>query len=147
MTYENFKIAIIEMAINYGDSVFDIHYSDAQRAIIKAWGNHDCERGSEEFTLLSYTYYCQAKGITIEPELKWVVQIHTNWGHDDQGRRVEWNTFNLHPKPMSEDYKARKNEVIIMASSLGSALDKATAMWCPNGDEIRISATGYIFEE
>ena len=64
MTYENFKIAVIEMAINYGDSVFDVHYSDVQNAIVKAWRDHDGEGSSDDFIKLSYQQYCQTHGIT-----------------------------------------------------------------------------------
>lgn len=96
--------------------------------------------------LLMANELLEAFCVATEPK-HWIIQLNTNWGYDDQGRRVEWNTFNLHPHPVPSDYKPGTNEVIIQAPTLGSAFDQAASMYCKMDCDIRITATGYIFEE
>lgn len=82
------------MAINYGDSVFDIHYSDVQRAIIKAWSEHDGEKSSEDYTRLAYRVYCH-KGIAQVLQVFEFTSVKYNYGCEpyEEFESISLNTY------------------------------------------------------
>lgn len=113
---------------------------------IHALANECAMHGWDYRPLLRANELLEAFAVESEPKY-WIAQLSSNWGYDDQGRRVEWNTFNIHPSPVPSDYKPGTNEIKIEAATLGSAFDLAAALYCKNDCDIRISATGYIFED
>jgi len=62
MTYEAFKLAVIEMAIKTPE-----YYPYTHAALLTVWQQGHAGAGSEEILRLAYNEYCRTHGITEQP--------------------------------------------------------------------------------